>query len=92
MTSFAAARCLMEKNVRSLYMVFNGFDLGVKDKNGRSICVGDKVIYIWEGCESIGRVIYSPLHFCFGIEYEDDFDDFCSVSPDYFKYVEVLDE
>ena len=64
-------------------MCFKGFDLGIKDKNGKSICVGDKISYTSyfedvlkdltgiKGCPRIGEVIYYPKKFCFAIKWKE---------------------
>lgn len=63
---------------------FIGFDLNIKDKNGNSLCVGDKVKEVYDEEEPIeiiyGKVIYSPDKKAFGILWEKE--NYCELFAD----------
>ena len=48
------------------------FDLGIKDRNGKAICAGDRVqLYKHDGYgmkSIVGTIVFSPTYLAFGIE------------------------
>ena len=58
-------------------MCFKGFDLGIKDKNGFSLCVGDTVqeTYLSEDEEeeiNYGKIVYATDKKAFGIHWKQE--------------------
>lgn len=60
--------------------VFNGFDLGIKDKNGISLCVGDRVQESYEDEICYGEIIYSTEKKAFGILWKKE--NYCELFAD----------
>lgn len=60
-------------------MAFEGFDLGIRDKYNNCLCVGDNIKDIFfdeelkQFGEDIGKIVYSPKKFCFGIDWAGEF-------------------
>jgi len=76
------------------FILFNGFDLGLKDKFNNTLSVGDNIkdIFFDEDTgqfkSNVGEIVYDTERCCFSVQWEDDITPILEYEPDFWKGVE----